>query len=59
MITSEKRITVQATGEKIVEERQKVEIDVSVTTKKETHRSTVESEFLMNFSIPNQYDMKP
>jgi hypothetical protein len=45
MITAEKRITVKASGEKVIEERQKVEIDVSVTTRKETHRSTVESEF--------------
>ena len=45
MITSEVTKIVKASGEKVIEERKKLEIDVSVTTKKETHTSTMESKY--------------
>ena len=45
MITSEKTLLVKATGEKIIEEKKKVEIDVSVKSKK-VHKTVVEGNCL-------------
>lgn len=42
MILSEKTVQVKASGEKVIEERQKVEIDVSVETKKKIETTVIE-----------------